>query len=303
MIPMTRHNTNFALKQDSQLQEEQYQFLRDTVYDVARRELNARKLCAVSPQVYGLGVEEIAYDTLTDMGDGFVDYVFKSNPDSINLTRNYAQVPIWQKDFIIGRRELASSQRTGFPLKSTLASIAAKKVAEMEEEMIMMGNDYLGIDGLYDAAGNTYSTTQDPATYGDTLNAISGAIKLLRADKHYGPYNLVLHSDEFGDLEKSISTTGVAEMPVANALLAKKPHQLVAEQHIFMNDFLTAGTGLLLEVPKLENFKLERCTEIALETSDLHIKDGGGVYGRVFACNILVVEKTNSICTLTDLTD
>lgn len=303
MLGFTKQQSQLTLKRDSHLQEEQYQYLREVVYDVARRILNARKFCGVSPKIYGLGKQEIAWDELTDMGAGFMDYIFKSNPDSINLTRKYTQVPISQKDFKIGRRDIASSQTTGFPLRATYARVAARKVSELEEEMIVAGNTHLGINGLYASAGNDYSTTQDPATYGDTINAIQGAIKLLRADKHYGPYNLVLHSDEFGDLEASQSTQGVPEMPVVNALLAQKPHTEVKEQHIFMNDFMTAGLGMVLERPNLGNFRLERCTEIALETEDLAKIDGGGVYGNVFACNILVVEKANSICKLSDLTD
>lgn len=280
-------------RMDSPISEEQYKLLDQKVYYAARKVAVGRWLLPFYGPL-GLGVQQVSHDVLTEVSDALINFVFQTeNQDIINLTRNNLKIPVISKEFEIDRRDLESARRFGTPIDMSAAGSAAYKVAILEDELILLGYAADGtnfdINGLYNAAGNDYSTSKDFGTAGNGLAACAGGMDLLMADSIFGPYNLVLNPTQYMELKAHELSTGSGriEFDVVKDLIGGD---------IFASPIMTAGKGMMLPLPNDMFFDLAAAADLAVETEIL--QKTKNLYGRVFECVVPRVKDANAISKL-----
>ena len=134
---------------------EQYQQLRTKVVGVADVALQGRNIIYQPPGI-DFGTQNYGYDKLTDMSAA--EIIGKYSPgskDQIDLTRKSATVPILHKGFKVSRIDLASSGRAGEDLKAVGLNRASRKVAELEDDIIINGSTTFHVNGIESIFGNT----------------------------------------------------------------------------------------------------------------------------------------------------
>lgn len=117
----------------------------------------------------GMGSTVLEYEDMSDMEAAqlSMDGATRGDKDRPEFDISYLPLPITHKDFMINARVLAASRTTGSPLDTTMAEMAARKVAEKLEDMLFNGASTYAYGG-----GTIYGYTDFPSknTYSLTAN-------------------------------------------------------------------------------------------------------------------------------------
>lgn len=191
---------------------QQYQQLRTKVVGVADAELQGRKIIYQPPGI-DFGTQDYGYDKLTDMSAA--EIIGKYSPgskDRIDLTRKSAAVPILHKGFKVSRIDLESSKRVGEDIKAIGLNRATRKVAELEDDVIVNGSSAFHVNGIEDVYGNTIAGTLNwgSGTLTDANNPYtdcSNIAALIEADGFDIEF-LLMHPTNYREAAKKI--TGAA---------------------------------------------------------------------------------------------
>jgi uncharacterized linocin/CFP29 family protein len=287
------------------LTEEQYQQLDTAVTGVIDRRIVGRRLIALANgSPFGFGTQNIKNYIMEDMGDAILSMKLTENQDAVGYTSTSLDIPIIHKEFEIDRRDLQSSRTTGQPLDMTNAERAAVKVANLEDELIIEGSG--AFDGLYDSAGNDYSTSADFGTAGNAIKAVKGAMALLLADKIYPPYNLTLNEEQYSEIVAPRATTSdVSELDIVRKMLNGgagdgTPGSVgMGMGNIYVTPTITAGTALISATPSTEYADLVVAQDVKVETEIL--EKSQNLFGRVFEALVPRVKQDVAFCKLSDV--
>lgn len=126
--------------------------------------------------------------------------------------RVYREIPQVYADFNLLWRDIANSEKEGYPIDLSPAMRAAETVARMEDKLLFFGSKELGIDGLATAKGinkiKRGNWAEGEAAYQDIAKGLT-----ILTDKGYiGRYALVLSPDIYLDLQRIQPGTGVLEI-------------------------------------------------------------------------------------------
>lgn len=280
---------------NSPVNPEQRQKIDEEVKLTARQIIVGRKLFQRVTAPLGFGVQTHSFDLLTEISDALIEYMMSESEDMINVIRTDVKIPIVHKEFEIDRRDLASSKRTGTPLDVSNARSAAYKVAIAEDTLLIQGLSKDGsnydIQGLYQAAGNDYSTSKAFSTAGNAIAAVGGGIALLMADNINPPYILALNPTQWGEL-MGLQTNGIAEV-------AQVEKQLGAGGSIISVPALSESDGMIVPVNNAPFYDLTIGLDMSTETEIL--QKSKNLFGRVFETLVPRIWDTNAICKLSDI--
>lgn len=161
----------------------------------------------------GLGTTVLETETQSDIGPASVSMdALRSNANDRPVWElGFLPLPIIHKDFGYSARQIASAARSGSPLDTTSAELAARRVAEETEKMLLGvstvadqysfgGGKIWGYTDFTSALSKTL--TQPTTTNGTTiLGDVLAMIKQLKDVFHYGPYIWYVSSswDQFLD--------------------------------------------------------------------------------------------------------
>jgi uncharacterized linocin/CFP29 family protein len=124
--------------------------------------------------------------------------------DRPELDTRLLPLPIIHKDFNFEARQIAASRRSGVPLDTTTATLAARKVAEEIEKLTIGVSDFNGysfgggtVYGLLNHPSRLTKTLTNPATNADwtpetTVNEVLQMIEQARVAGYYGPFRLLM---------------------------------------------------------------------------------------------------------------
>jgi uncharacterized linocin/CFP29 family protein len=152
----------------------------------------------------GLGTTVLEYEDIGDIEAAQVsmDAVTRGRRDRPEFDINYLPLPIIHSDFYINIRVLNASRTTGQPLDTTMAELAARKVAEKAEEHLFLGADtfiYGGgiIYGYEDfPSANTITLSVNWDASAKTGEQIVGEVRDMKQasidDRYYGPWVLYI---------------------------------------------------------------------------------------------------------------
>jgi uncharacterized linocin/CFP29 family protein len=242
---------------DYNLTSEEYKFIQTQFVTAIRTQLKARRIFEnwFTPEM-GEGVQEYGYDTISEMSAAEIAMNFKDpSLDVLNITRSTAKLPVIQRGFLMPRRMIATSRRSGTDLETRYSDEAGYQIGKQENTLIFQGWALVAgtydINGFYQGAGSDYSTSKDFATAGNPSAAIAGSIALSEAQSIYGPYKNILNTVQMAQLNASVLSSGVREKEVYRDLLNDDEDDLPSEGAAFKGVLtkapqITAGTGLLV---------------------------------------------------------
>lgn len=292
MKPISEFRTNGALIQ------EQYTKLDTAVKTAASAAIKGRRIIpTVGP--FGFGTEALAYDTLTQMSPAQISYAWKvdANQDLVNISRTTVPVPTIIKSYRINARSLAASRTYGTPLDTQNAKSAAYQVALIEDDLIFNGYKPDGVNyeikGLYQAAGNSFTSANDFATVANIPIAINGAIALAIEDNIDGPYNFGMNSAQYTQTNNLIADGG-----------GKSWRSWIEETvggQVYWTNAITAGTGLLSAAGDKGFFDLALGVDLRTETEELGLDQGHDLFGVVYETIVPRVYEANALVSLTQI--
>ena len=193
----------------------------------------------------GMGKTVLEYEDVSEItaAEITMDAVTDTKKDRPKYGINYLPLPITHKDFQINARVLAASRTTGTPLDTTLAEMAARKVAEMLEAMLFTnitytfggGTIYSYINAPYRNTGSLTANWDDESAAGgeNILEDVRNMKQASIDDKHYGPWVLYIPTnfetaidDDFKAAsdktirQRILEIGGITDVKVADTLTA-----------------------------------------------------------------------------------
>ena len=243
--------TNKTLRKDEWIQYDK------AVVDVARSrlvgvaDLMARGL--TYPIADALGVTRVEWELLSDMSPAAVTMsgVEESENDRVTFDLTGIPLPIIHKDFNINIRALHASRKTGQPLDTVQAQVAARKVAEALETILFNGATVLGtnnpIYGYTTAPNrNTGSVTANWSTVATGSQMLTDLLAMLGkavGDNMYGPY--VMYVSAAAYVRMSDDLKAASDRSIIERLLA-----VPGLEAIRMSKDLTGTTVLLVQMTR-----------------------------------------------------
>lgn len=201
-----------ALRTNDVLRKEEWLLFDRTVIDVARprliavSDLMSRNLRV--PIADAMGITVVQHETSSDMSAADINMTGLAEGERDRLVFNPVNtpLPIIHKDFHLSVRNLHSGRRIGQPLDTTMAAVAARKVADAAEAMVFNGATVVAGGGtIYGyknhPSRNTGSTTTDwdlTSTTGEVILAdLMAMIAKAVADNMFGPYVIYLSTGSY----------------------------------------------------------------------------------------------------------
>ena len=184
------------------LRKDAWKLLDEAIVKVARErltvvsDLRSAGLTFNIPDGMGTTVHET--ETQSDITDARItmDPLTESENDRPEYDLVNLPLPFIHKNFSFTARQIATSRRSGSPLDTSMAELAARKVAEEAEKLL------LGVSGSFTYGGGTiFGYTNFPsrvtkvmtiptgtATNAATITEILDMRQSLNDNKHFGPY-------------------------------------------------------------------------------------------------------------------
>ena len=258
-------------------------YLDREIVPVLKSQSIIRKLIPLNKQLSGKGIGLTAVETFNyaATGGASTDYMIQEHQsDTMDITSDTLKIPVQQQEITIDARTWKMLVANGTKIETdSAAEMAANISVEQDTNGIQSwkpDGTNVEIDGLYSVAGNTYAGASF-GTYGNAILAATNAKKELKADNiRSNAYNMTLHGDQYAELEGSLSTTGVEEMPQVKRILGPGGE-------VFESNDLTAGTGMVTPIASQENKRFFDLVEAQApinrvfvigdpETSPVHIR-------------------------------
>lgn len=135
---------DFLSREGSPISNELWNKIDNSVTSMAKRVLVGRKFLHLYGPL-GPGAQSINIDS-TETEES------EESPKIIK-GRKYVHIPLIYEDFSLLWRDLETSEQTGLPLDLSAAAEAGAKIAKKEDELIFLGNNELGYEGLLTTKG------------------------------------------------------------------------------------------------------------------------------------------------------
>ena len=284
---------------DEPLTTEQGQYIREKAVFAARRTFVARKLFAGAVRKIDSGAQTFGYDTLSEVSNAVLDFSWpgRESQDIVNLARTTVPIPNLHKEFEINKLDLASSRMSGEPLNTSTAESAAYKVATLEDSLLLDGYSADGttyeINGLYNAAGNDYSSAASWSTPTNIQTSILGAKALLMADNIMPPYNLTVNPAQFNEAQVFIGDTAV--------MYIEWIEKVLQGGDIFVSPAISDGNALMSKANPEGMFEYVLAEDLTVETELLDLQHGNNLFGKVYLRGLPVVYDPNALCKLSNI--
>jgi uncharacterized linocin/CFP29 family protein len=217
---------------DSPLEPGEWKALTDTVVDVARRSLVARRFIDLYGPL-GAGVQTVPRDEFRGTAPGVLDLIGEADTAQVFADRRtYKPLPLVYKDFLIHWRDLEAARTNNVPLDVSAAAGAAAACAYREDQLILFGESTLGEEGLLTARERTILPLRDWSQPGSAYENIVEAIEKLLSSGHAGPYAVVVPPRLFSSMNRVYEKTGILEIETIRKLATEGVHQssLMPEQ-------------------------------------------------------------------------
>jgi len=214
--------------------------------------LIGRKLIPRNNELSGKGVgnQSIEMFKFSDISAAIIDYTIpEKSYEGIDATSAVVQMAYLARDYKIPRTLFESFMLKGLAIDADVAIQAAYKVAYAEDQLFLDGwapdGTNYKINGLYQSANQTESTSDDFGTFGKAIEKVSKAIALAEAASVYGPYNLVLNPTQDNELLSSYEY-GASEREIVMKMLNKNSSAQAGQ--VYSTSIQTVDTGMLLPV-------------------------------------------------------
>ena len=211
---------NKALRTNATLPRSAWEAIDQTVVEVAGQRLNGIADLQSRGLVRNLDGMGFMYDTWQTMSDSHsAEQSMSGLTQGAQNTADYDEttipLPITHVDFQIPLRKLMAMEQRGTPLDTTMVAQATRKVIEKLEDtlfngstVVAAGNSLLGYMNYTDANQITTLTGSWTGTIANCEKDLALLMAELETDRHFGPYILYVHANEWNDLQQRDSSAG-----------------------------------------------------------------------------------------------
>ncbi len=196
----------------------------------------------------GLGTTVLEYEKVSDMNEAEInmDAITKADKDRADFSIGYLPLPITSKDFSINIRALEASRKRGQTLDVTQGELAARKVAEKNEETLFTGAGTYAYGGGtlygYKDYPNANSVTldahwNDSGASGTTMLADTLSMKqALIDDRMFGPYGMYIPTNFETAIEDDFKST--SDKSIRQRLLEVEGLQFIKTADFLTDDYI-----------------------------------------------------------------
>jgi uncharacterized linocin/CFP29 family protein len=207
-------------REQSPLTEAQWRSFDDTVVQVARRTLVARRFIPLFGPL-GAGTQVAPNDVFLGQTEGVVDVLGEAEGAEVRLgQRQYLTLPIIYKDFMIHWRDLAGAPEIEAPMDLGAVAAAASLCARSEDELIFLGRADLGHAGLATVDDRLRVTASDWAGMGNAFRDVVAAVEQLTARGFPGPFAVATSTRMYVAMNRMFENSGVLEVDQIKKLAA-----------------------------------------------------------------------------------
>jgi uncharacterized linocin/CFP29 family protein len=201
----------------------------------------------------GLGKTVIGYQDQSDVEDASIsmDGITRGERDRPEYDMNYMPLPIIHKDFSFSAREIQASRQGNMPLDTSMAELAARKVAEQAETLLFQGSgDYTfgggTIFGYQDFTNRNTVTlgTNWDASAADGATILADVLAMKQAsidDRYFGPWMLYIPTAYETKLDDDFKAN-------SDKSIRQRVLEVSGIQDIKVADFLTANNVILVQM-------------------------------------------------------
>lgn len=282
-------------------------FFDDEIKDPVRQQLVGRQLFE-KQRILGPEVYRVNYSKIVEMGAANAGRTINGigyGKDNVRIDASEVDMITLWKEFEIPKADFDTFMKNGVNLSTVAAQSAAQVVGELEDDILLQGWNPDGStyfeSGLYQVAGNSYSTEAHWSTYGKAISSVSGALALIRADNINGVnFNLTVNPAEYSTLEASLSSYGLREWDQVMAILNGLPNAPKGE--IRWSNDITAATGLITPVdPSGKYMDLMIGANYITDVYASNNSQFSPISGIIVSSLYPRVAYPNAICTLTNI--
>jgi len=217
----------------------------------------------------GLGILYDYWQTMSEGGDAeqSMSGITAGAENTLDFDEQAIPLPITFVDFRIPIRKLIAMQQYGTPFDTTMVSQATRKVIEKLEDVLFNGSSVrVGGRSLYGYLDYPYNNEVGLAgDWHDTPTNIEPDVRLLiaalEADRHYGPYILYVHSEEWNDLRARQTDIDKTYLDVVKGM--------AGIEDVKTSDALSAQNIVLVEMTR-ETIDLDTAVDIKVVEWDTH---------------------------------
>ncbi len=204
----------------------------------------------------GLAKTVLESETVSEFNDAemTMDGINRGNDDRPNYEPVNVPLPIIHKGYTINARALAVSRNGNMPLDTVSAEMAARKVAEKIESIVIAGASSYKFGGsssiIYGLTDYPYINTVDLAanwdasgvTGADIIDDVKSMKAALVADRFYGPYTLYVSGNYSTVLDDDYDVAGSSLMTIRQRILAME-----GIQDVKVVDSMSDDTAFLVQ--------------------------------------------------------
>ncbi len=197
-------------REDAPFEGEIWSKLDEIVIGAAKAQISGRKLLEIEGP-FGLGLKSVP---LADVAA--IDAEVKLSASRV------LPIALLETTFILGERDLAAFEETGYALDTQEVAGAAMAMAAMEDTLVFEGNKGLGIEGLTNAKGAASISLGKWEEVGTAANDCIKAVTTLDAAGFHGPYLLALAPDLYNMLYRLYPQGYLFEMQHVESIVEGK---------------------------------------------------------------------------------
>ena len=196
---------DFLSRQSAPIHDTLWKQIDEAVVGVARNVLTGRRVLPMMGPL-GAGVDSIHIDNIKahqeEIGEGFIT----------TAGRSLVEIPTLFEDFTLLAREMAASEKSGYPLDLSAVLTAAQALALREDRLIFLGHERLGYEGLLSARGVGDIAKADWSTGENAFANVAAAIEQLVSAGVFGNYTLVVSPNLYMQMQRLQPGTGLMEI-------------------------------------------------------------------------------------------
>ncbi len=205
---------DYLSRNDAPISAELWKAIDSTVIENAKQHMVCRRFLNLYGPL-GAGASYVAVESSAK------DEEYANNMARVT-GRRLVELPQLYQDFNILWRDIAEADKTGYPIDLSAAAVAAQKSAKQEDELILFGNEELGVKGLMNAEGSFKVKRGDWSTGEDAFKDVAHGIAYFSSHSMLGRYALIVSPDLYLDLQRLQPNVGLLEIDRIKKLVSDR---------------------------------------------------------------------------------
>ena len=194
---------DYLARESSPFENDFWRNIDKTVIETASRTLIGRRFLNIYGPL-GSGTISVQYDK-NNREEVFENGIVKTSG------RKSVELPQLYEDFTLLWRDIENNEKNKLPLDLSVVSSAAQNLANIEDNLIFYGNEFLGVEGILNAKGTQKLKLSDWGAGENPYKDIVKAINMITEKGIVGKITLCLSRGLYFDLQRIQQGTGMTE--------------------------------------------------------------------------------------------